>query len=30
MESYQLAKDLAAPAHLKDDAITYDVIVERI
>ena len=28
MESYQLAKDLVAPAHLRDDAITYDVIVE--
>ena len=30
METYQLAKDLVAPAQLKDDAITYDIIVERM
>ena len=30
VETYQLAKDLVAPAQLKDDAITYDIIVERM
>ena len=30
VETYQLAKDLVAPAQLKDDAITYDVIVQRM
>ena len=30
MESYQLARDLVAPPHLKDDAITNDVIVKRM
>ena len=30
VETYQLAKDLVAPAQLKDEAITYDVIVERM
>ena len=29
-ETYQLAKDLVAPAQLKDDGITYDAIVERM
>ena len=30
VETYQLAKDLVAPAQLKDDGITYDSIVERM
>ena len=30
VESYQLAKDLVAPAQLKDDSITYNIIVERM
>ncbi|PFX34143.1 hypothetical protein AWC38_SpisGene947 [Stylophora pistillata] len=29
-ETYQLAKDLVAPAQLKDDTITYKIIVERM
>ena len=29
-ETYQLAKDLVAPAQLKDNAITYNVIVQRM
>ena len=29
-ENYQLAKNLVAPMHLKDDAITYTVIEERM
>ena len=30
VETYQLAKDLVAPTQLKDDAITYEIIVERM
>ena len=30
VETYQLAKDLVAPAQLKDEAITYDVVVARM
>ena len=30
VETYQLAKDLVTPAQLKDDAIAYDVIVQRM
>lgn len=30
VETYQLAKDLVAPTQLKDDTITYEVIVERM
>ena len=30
VETYQLAKDLVALAQLKDEAITYDVVVERM
>ena len=30
VETYQLAKDLVAPTQLKDDAIIYDIIVERM
>ena len=30
VETHQLAKDLVAPAQLRDDAITYDVIVYRM
>ena len=30
VETSQLAKDLVAPAQLKDAAITYDVVVERM
>jgi len=29
-ECYQLVKDLVAPTQLKDDAITYDIIVGRM
>ena len=29
-ENYQLAKNLVAPTQLKDDAITYTVIEERM
>ena len=29
VETYQLAKDLVAPAQLRDDAITYDVIMQQ-
>ena len=29
-ETYQLAKDLVAPALLKEDAVTYEVIVENL
>ena len=30
METYYSREDLVAPAQLKDDAITYDIIVERM
>ena len=30
VETYQLAKNLVAPTQLKDDAITYTVIEERM
>ena len=30
VETYYSRKDLVAPAQLKDDAITYDIIVERM
>ena len=30
VETCQLVKDLVAPAQLKDDAITYNIIVERM
>ena len=30
VETYQLAKNLVAPTQLKDDAITYNVIEERM
>ena len=30
VETYQLVKDSVAPAQLKDDAITYNIIVERM
>ena len=30
VETYQLAKDLVAPVQLRDDAITYDVIMQRM
>lgn len=30
VETYQLVKDLVAPAQLRDDAITYDVIMQRM
>ena len=30
VETYQLAKDLVAPTQLKDDAITYEIIMERM
>ena len=29
-ETYQLAKDLVAPTSLREDSLTYDVIVERL
>ena len=29
-ETYQLAKDLMAPALLKEDSVTYTSIVERL
>lgn len=29
-ETYQLAKDLAAPTQLKEDSLTYDTIVKRL
>ena len=29
-ETYQLAKDLVAPAQLRDDANIYDVIMQRM
>ena len=30
VETYQLVKDLVAPEQLKDDTITYDIIMERM
>ena len=30
VETYQLAKDLVAPAQLRDDANIYDAIMQRM